>query len=264
MHRFFSLAIAAVIVHVAPTAATADTEAADSVASSSLADAVREFNQKARLNPLGSKQPPLTEEEVIAAIRGWIRSDVKASDAVYETYQQIASTGALPANAELGFTTRWTTRNGFDFDVWWVDLTLNDFPQPGQGYGYRIRDRKIRSEPAEKGSRSDSIKKNDPTLATAARRAYESAFRAYESGHVEAEEVYLWSKRSMKAAAGRSAKDHLDRMEHLHSQVQILHEHGAVEHRVLQAVTYYLLEAKHLAKDESVAALPADKPSGAY
>ena len=68
-----------------------------------LAQAVREFNEKAKENPVGKSQPVLTEDEVVAAIRGWIRDRITAKDDVYGAYQKIAHTRS--AGAELSFTT---------------------------------------------------------------------------------------------------------------------------------------------------------------
>ena len=113
----------------------------------SLGTAVAAFNEAARRNPVGNEQPPLTEEEVIASIRGWIRSQVQASDEVYAAFQQIAATGKLPKGAQLEFTTGWRGYRGFDFDVWWIDLSISTGPM--SGYTYRIRDRKLRSRPSQ-------------------------------------------------------------------------------------------------------------------
>jgi hypothetical protein len=38
-----------------------------------LADAIADLNAKAEKDAIGRLQPPLTEAEVVAAIRGWIR-----------------------------------------------------------------------------------------------------------------------------------------------------------------------------------------------
>jgi hypothetical protein len=46
----------------------------------------------------------------------------------------------------LDFTTRWRY-SGYDFNVWWVDLTLMKTEKTF--YTFRIRDRKISSRPLE-------------------------------------------------------------------------------------------------------------------
>jgi hypothetical protein len=47
--------------------------------------------------------------------------------------------------ATLSFCTNWTGFNGYQFDVWWVDLNIKTGPTTG--YTYRIRDQKLRCRP---------------------------------------------------------------------------------------------------------------------
>jgi len=123
---------------------------------------------RALSDPIGKKQPPLTEDEVIAAIRGWdqhapasgtgfadelltaIRSRNQpgqpATDEVYAAFQKIAATHDLPNGAELRFKTVWIREN-YHFDVWWVDLSIPT-GRNGGGYVFRIRDQKLRALPA--------------------------------------------------------------------------------------------------------------------
>jgi hypothetical protein len=111
-----------------------------------LADAVRAFNAEAAEDPIGKTQPPLTEDEVIAALRGIMRELTPMTDEVYNTYQKIAETRTLPPRAELHFTTGWVPRlEGFHFTVWWADLSI--MTGEHAGYNYRLRDRKISSRP---------------------------------------------------------------------------------------------------------------------
>jgi hypothetical protein len=117
-----------------------------------LATAVERFNARAKLDPVGKTEPPLTVDEAVAAIRGWIRKHHPVSDEYYQAFQKIAETLALPAGSRLDFTTSWKNYNGYDFVVWWVDLTVID-PSAGSdsttagSYTYRIRDRKISCRP---------------------------------------------------------------------------------------------------------------------
>lgn len=110
-----------------------------------LAAAVQEFNQRALTDTTGKDQPPLTGDEVVAAIRGWDRKQVPAIDETYQIYQTIADTKQLPVDATLSFTTEWSGFNEFEFEVWWVDL--NVARDQGVGYTFRIRDQKLRSWP---------------------------------------------------------------------------------------------------------------------
>jgi hypothetical protein len=110
---------------------------------SMLADAVKEFNQRAQIDKTGKDQPALTEDEVVAAIRGWVRELVPpATDEVYKAYQTIADTKKLPEGATLTFTTRWSGFNNHEFDVWWIDLSIKT--GANKGYTFRIRDQKLR------------------------------------------------------------------------------------------------------------------------
>jgi hypothetical protein len=119
------------------------------VADDELADAVKAFNALATKNDIGKDQPALTEAEVVAAIRGWIRNQTPpATDEVYEAFQKIAETGQLPKGAKFSYTTGWIGYRGYDFDVWWVDLSI--MTGEDKGYTYRIRDRKINSRPTPK------------------------------------------------------------------------------------------------------------------
>jgi hypothetical protein len=112
---------------------------------SMLADAVKEFNQRARQDATGKDQPALTEDEVIAAIRGWIRERSPATDEVYKVYQTIADTRKLPEGAALRFTTKWSGFNNHEFDVWWIDLEIKTGADTV--YVFRIRDQKLRCRP---------------------------------------------------------------------------------------------------------------------
>ena len=110
-----------------------------------LAEAVKEFNERAQKNPTGMTQPVLTEDEAVAAIRGWIREQAPATDDVYKSYQVIADTKQLPEGATLTFTTTWSPFNGQELDVWWVNVNLKT--GPNTGFTFRLRDQKLRCRP---------------------------------------------------------------------------------------------------------------------
>jgi hypothetical protein len=127
----------------APAAAS---NANDDKQATPLTDAVRAFNAEAAENPIGKTQPPLTEDEVVAAIRGILRELTPMTDEVYNAYQKVAETRTLPPRATLHFTTDWVPRlEGFHFTVWWADLSI--MTGEHAGYNYRLRDRKISSRP---------------------------------------------------------------------------------------------------------------------
>lgn len=111
----------------------------------SLQEAVDDFNIEAAADPIGATQPPLTSDEVIAAIRGWDREENDVDEPTYQEYLAIVSTRLLPAHAS--FRRIWRLiDDDYEFTVWWVDLVLG---QHGGhiGYSYRIRARWISSEP---------------------------------------------------------------------------------------------------------------------
>ena len=110
-----------------------------------LKQAVAFFNQEAAKDAIGRAEPPLTEGEVVAALRAWDRKRMKIDDPTYAVFQKIADTRKLPKNAKLRFLTRWQGYNGYDFTVWWVDIAV--VRVSGSGYTFRIRDRKISCSP---------------------------------------------------------------------------------------------------------------------
>jgi hypothetical protein len=113
-----------------------------------LVDAIADLNSKAAKEAIGNVQPPLTEAEVVGAIRGWVRrARPPAADETYLAFQNVATTGLLPDGARLDYTTSWRY-NGYDFNVWWVDLTLMTGEKTF--YTFRIRERIIASRPIER------------------------------------------------------------------------------------------------------------------
>lgn len=112
--------------------------------SNSLKLAVDRFNAEARTHPVGKSQLPLTEDEVIAAIRGWIPEKTPGvTDDVYNRFQGIAESRVLPEGARLSHCSSWRGYRGFHFKVWWIDLSIKT-SETG-GYTFRIRDQKISS-----------------------------------------------------------------------------------------------------------------------
>jgi len=85
-----------------------------------LADAVDEFNRYAQFDPIGKTRPPLTEDEVVAAIRGWkwTRKEHPVTEPVFQTFQTIAETRKLPPGAGLQSCSGWDTGpQGYKFEV---------------------------------------------------------------------------------------------------------------------------------------------------
>lgn len=95
---------------------------------------------------------PLTEDEVIAAVRAIKLQDPGISDAFYKVYQRVADEHVLPKGMYFSRIPGWHTQYGI-FVVDWKDLTLDADRagiiglRPGAGYNYRIRARFISSRP---------------------------------------------------------------------------------------------------------------------
>jgi hypothetical protein len=69
----------------------------------------------------------------------WDRESMKVDDRTYAMFQEIAKSQKVPAGTEFDFITRCSQCNGYDVDVWWVDLVDGT-----SRYRYRIRDRKLK------------------------------------------------------------------------------------------------------------------------
>ncbi len=124
------------------TEASTDSEAVP------LAEAVAAFNRSDSMNQPGENEPPLTVDEVVAAIRTWDRRRHPVDDEVYELIKEIAESRTMPPNAWF----RSIRRIGM-LDLHTVDLgmTLAD----KSGFVFRIRDRKIHHQGAEAGANDE-------------------------------------------------------------------------------------------------------------
>jgi serine/threonine protein kinase/formylglycine-generating enzyme required for sulfatase activity len=95
---------------------------------------------------------PLTEEEVIAAVRNIKQKHPDIPDAVYQAYQRVVSEHMLPKGMYFSQIPGWVTEHG-TFEVDWKDLTLDcdragvGAEKPGTVFNYRIRARFVSSEP---------------------------------------------------------------------------------------------------------------------
>lgn len=115
----------------------------------SLGSAIRAFNAAAQEDPIGRQQPPLTEEEVVAAIRWWQfdRDRAPVTDAEFRDFQQIAETRRLPAGAEFEVLTSFQPNDDLVFDRWSVRIRMPRTAPEKKGwtYAYVIRERAIGS-----------------------------------------------------------------------------------------------------------------------
>src|SRR5262249_34165998 len=106
-----------------------------------------EFNKKYPDNN------PLTEAEVIAAVRQIRRRHPTIPDEIFELYQKVVGERVLPPGFYLSRMTR-LVDGDWDYEVDWKDLTFEALPQhkfPPElklnGFNYRIRARFISSKP---------------------------------------------------------------------------------------------------------------------
>jgi hypothetical protein len=119
--------------------------ASSPVGSVSVAEAIGDFNTNVKTNSIGAEQPPLTEEEVIAAIRWWDfhRKESPVSDEEFLAFRKIAETHLLPQGAEVEVLTSFEPDDKVTFDAWSVRIKM---PRPNGGtYAFIIRERMIRS-----------------------------------------------------------------------------------------------------------------------
>jgi len=116
-----------------------------------LVDAVKQFNDHAKLQAIGKTQPPLTEDEVVAAIRGWRGTEGPAAEELYRSFQQIADTKNLPRGWNLTSAETWRFNN-YDFDVWRIELEIAT--APNKHARVVVRDQKLRVRPASRLAKS--------------------------------------------------------------------------------------------------------------
>jgi hypothetical protein len=110
-----------------------------------LAEAISSFNAKATQDPIGKEQPPLTEDEVIAAIRWWEsdRKESPVSDGEFRAFLNIAETRRLPAGWTFEVLTHFEPDDRLLIEAWSVRIVM---PRINGGtYEFRVRERMVRS-----------------------------------------------------------------------------------------------------------------------
>lgn len=126
----------------------------DFMKQTTLGDAVKQFNaQVNRTSDLGREQPPLTVDELVAAIRAWDTEKNPIVPELHAVFHSIAETGKLPSGSHLDYSTGWDPGRGYQFTVWRVNLSISA-PHPTKadsriGYTFRVRDRIISSRQSE-------------------------------------------------------------------------------------------------------------------
>ncbi|MEM9280548.1 MAG: hypothetical protein AAGA96_01860 [Verrucomicrobiota bacterium] len=109
-------------------------------AGTQLSEAITSFNEKSKSDSIGASQPPITEEEVVAAILLWERPpNAPISEELLASFRDIAASKVLPDNASF------ESLNGYDrgcshvFDVWSVRVRMER--EDGSSYAFVIRER---------------------------------------------------------------------------------------------------------------------------
>jgi hypothetical protein len=89
-----------------------------------LAQAVEDFNQRLQRTQVGKTQPPLTEEEVLAAIRDMRRGEDEIPPYLFERLQLAAKGLMLPKGSYFSFLTGTVSFRGYDIDALNIYLQL--------------------------------------------------------------------------------------------------------------------------------------------
>ncbi len=116
-----------------------------------LAAAIQAFNRK--YSSLGGQnQPPLTEQEVVAAIRHWKtkRNESPVNNRDFADFQKIADSRQLPKGVKLELIGKFGRRDGSDFLIWSVRILTPHTTKPGWTFAYGIRKQFVRWEPPVK------------------------------------------------------------------------------------------------------------------
>lgn len=133
---------------VALFVAVAGNSIADDEVDTSLSEAVAAFNKKSLSDTIGAAQPPMTEEEVVAAILLYeCPPNEPVSDELLGSFKKIATSKTLPENASF------ESLNGYDrggshiFDVWSVRIRMER--ADGSSYAFVLRERVVGSRTLE-------------------------------------------------------------------------------------------------------------------
>lgn len=106
-----------------------------------LAAAINGFNQSHRQVD-GQAQPPLTPDEVIAAIQHWRtrRDEAPVTDRDFARFQSIASKQAIPPGARIEQLQQFEPGDGHVYYIWSVRIVMPD-TREGKTFAYTIRER---------------------------------------------------------------------------------------------------------------------------
>jgi hypothetical protein len=100
---------------------------AGQAATNPLSDAIAQFNRTALEHPIGKNQPPLTEDEVITALRWKIETENGITPSqTGDQLIRVVKNRTLPAGARLNFATMLDGVDGERFKAWVIELRLPD------------------------------------------------------------------------------------------------------------------------------------------
>jgi hypothetical protein len=115
-------------------------------AAAPLAEAVDSFNQMAAKDPIGKEQPPLTEDEIVAAIQWWKchREAMRVSDGPgFRTFVKIAETRQLPMGWGIEVLSGLLDDDPLTFEAWSVGLWTHS-DERGLVYIFQLPERTVR------------------------------------------------------------------------------------------------------------------------
>lgn len=105
-----------------------------------LTDVISEFNASHQQLE-GRHQPPLSSNEVLAAIYGWAarRSEADVDDATFEKFQRIAKTHRFPADTKFEVITHFGGPDLPTYYIWSVRILMPQVAKPDLTYAFMIR-----------------------------------------------------------------------------------------------------------------------------
>lgn len=138
----------------------------------------------------GLWQPPLTLEEVLAAILDWKsrRNEAPVDNKTFANFQEIALTHQLPADAKIEVLPNFKAEKGDTFKIWSVRIRMPQAAKPGSTMAFTIREQHL-SVNSSMGSTIHWGKPNDDGLQAGFRLI--PGQRSYQVGQpIETEFVY--------------------------------------------------------------------------
>jgi hypothetical protein len=111
-----------------------------------LSQAVNECNRRIQNTRVGKTQPPLTVDEVLAAIRDWSNKEAPIDPKMYNVIQNISKTEIMPKGSYFFFSTGTISYNGYDIDALRIYLRVGLDKYPDDLVGVPVYSRQIRSQ----------------------------------------------------------------------------------------------------------------------